>query len=84
MYWNCGAFDASGKRVPNKKTLRELLATDPDSVSFDKTAIFDGAGTVKIKEVPEGVTLSVVLPDPYRDRRFYASVTRKGEKVTVK
>lgn len=35
---------------------------------FDQTAGYKG------DEIPTGVILSVVLPDPYRDRRSYATV----------
>lgn len=77
---NCGAFDMrTGNRVKTKKALREAIADDPANVSFDKTALHDGGGRIRGDEIPEGAILSVVLPDPYRDRRAYASVSRKAD-----
>jgi hypothetical protein len=84
IYINVGAF-VSGERPRTKKALREALRDTPDAVIFDRTLIpgrhlppeFRGnylpvTGTHRI---PTGVTLSVVGPDPYRVRKWYASVT---------
>lgn len=83
-YVNVGCFDADGNRIKTKKRLKELLVADPKSVRFDKTALFDGAGTVTVAELSPGTTLSVVGPDPFRKRSWYASVQVVNGKVTVK
>lgn len=83
MYYNCGAL-FNGERVPNKKRLRELLAESPVDIYFDGTAMVKDVDGYRGNELPEGVILSVVLPDPYHDRRFYANVRNKGGKLTVK
>lgn len=83
MFVNVGCFDSSGQRIRTKKRLKELLASDPKSVHFDKTALYDGAGTVTVEELQPGTTLSVVGPDPYNQRTWYASVVKVDGKVKV-
>jgi hypothetical protein len=78
-YVNCGAYGADGKRVKTKKQLREELATSPGDVYFDSTSMFDSESGFQGDAVPEGLSLSVVMPDPYTDRRSYASVTRRPD-----
>lgn len=80
---NCGAFDSKGQRFPSKKALKAALLEDPASVEFDKTAITE-SGSIKGDEIPEGVKLSVVLPCPYTNRRFYATVENKDGKPVMK
>jgi hypothetical protein len=82
-FYNCGA-SIDGRRVRNKKELRELLEASPVDVYFDGTAIIKDVDGYRGSELPEGVSLSVVLPDPYRDRRYYASVEKKAGKLVVK
>jgi hypothetical protein len=72
-YINCGASH-DGNRVPSKKRLRILLAEDPASVTFDNTSFFDGKATFTGDEIPEGAKLSVVGPNPYTSRKWWASV----------
>ncbi len=86
MAWiNVGA-SINGTRVPNKKRLREALAADLKSVEFDQTSTlghpdFPASFTVDI--LPDRIKLTVVLPDPYTDRRYYATVEKKNGKVKV-
>jgi hypothetical protein len=82
-YINAGCFDKNGKRIPTKKQLKEMLKADPESVVFDKTAIYDGAGTLQLHELGDGEILSVVGPDPFRDRKWYASVRKVNGRVKV-
>lgn len=87
-YINVGAF-VNGTRPKAKKALREALANAPETVLFDQTALptfapATVAGTVRATEIPTGVTLSVVGPDPFTARRWYASVTRdRGGQVRI-
>lgn len=77
-FYNCGAsFD--GKRVPSKKRLRELLKDSPVDVYFDGTSLFDSVQGYRGNEVPDGLKLTVVLPDPFKDRRYYATVEKKPD-----
>jgi hypothetical protein len=74
MFINVGAFGPDGQRVPTKKALKELLATNPAGVTFDRTSAFDTVGTIKGDEIPLDSRLTVVGPDPFWRRSWYASV----------
>lgn len=73
---NVGAL-VSGQNATTKKALREALASDPASVTFYATAMAE-VEQIKGDELPErladGDKLTVVGPDPYHDRRWYAQV----------
>jgi hypothetical protein len=85
-YINVGAF-VNEERPRTKKALREALASAPDTVWFDQTSAFLAPGwdpRIHLDGLEPGVTLTVVGPDPYRDRRWYASVTRdRAGKIRV-
>ena len=84
-YLNTGAMvTESGLRVASKKRLKEMIKADPRSVTFDPTSMFDNQAHFDGASIPAGVTLSVVGPDPQRDRRWYATVevTSKGVRVS--
>lgn len=57
-----------------KKHLRTAVATDPSTVWFESVGgmFLPFAGTVA--DIPEGVVLTIVGPDPWTDRRWYATV----------
>lgn len=75
-YFNCGA-NGPGGRPATKKALQALLDSSPEEVYFDGTSFgFDEAKGYRGNEVPPGVILSVVGPDPYNTRRWYATVKR--------
>jgi hypothetical protein len=82
-FYNCGAF-IGGVRAKSKKALRDALASTPDEVVFDGTSVL-GRGPVSYTgaEVPEGVSLSVVGPDPFNSRRWYATVKLVNGKAKV-
>lgn len=72
---NTGAY-VDGKRPATKAALKRALAENPAGVEFDGTSPMgpqysDLSGV----NVPEGVSLSVVGPDPYSRRNWYATVT---------
>jgi hypothetical protein len=82
---NVGAY-VDGKRPVSKAALKRALADAPESVEFDTTSMFDGgAGPYSGTELPVGVTLSVVGPDPYTRRNWYGTIVRNARtgKVTV-
>jgi len=82
-YENVGAFVA-GRRPASKAALKAALKDAPGTVTFDSTSAFGGGQTYTPDTIPAGVTLSVCGPDPYRSRKFYASVAigPKGVKIT--
>lgn len=72
---NTGAY-IGGHRPKSKTALRQALQEAPGAVTFDVTSAFHtGPTTYTPATIPAGVILDVCGPDPYRDRRFYASVT---------
>lgn len=55
-----------------KKALREAVATDPESVTFEDTSAFNSRGTITVSELrPSDV---IVGPDAYTTRNWYANV----------
>lgn len=85
-YVNVGAY-VDGRRPKSKKAVREALADNPLRVHFDVTSgLGSHAGrTFQGDQVPLGVTLSLVGPDPYTDRRFYGSIVKRPDgRVIVK
>lgn len=71
--------------VATKKDLKSAALTRPGLLYlYSTSAVGDGGWSGYAATLPEGVTFNVVGPDPYRSRKWYASVTRKGDKVTVK
>lgn len=87
-YINVGAW-VNYDRPRTKKALREALATAPETVTFDQTSMFTPPGQPDVYSmtgatIPTRVVLMVTGPDPYKDRRWYASVSMINGKVMVK
>lgn len=68
---NVGAY-VNGKHPKTKKALREALASDPSSVIFDVTSMFERSVSHTGSDLDPALTLVVTGPDPHRDRRWYA------------
>jgi hypothetical protein len=87
-YVNVGAF-INGKRCPSKKALREAMIKEPRAVTFDSTAAFEAhpdflvEGVMRGDLVKSGMRLAVVGPDPYNNRKWYATVERTAKGVKV-
>ncbi len=81
-YVNVGAF-VDGKRPATKKALREAMASDPSSVSFDTTSPFDGGRVIHPATEAFREILQVTGPDPFTSRKWYASVKIVSGKVRV-
>lgn len=80
-YVNTGAY-VHNRRPASKKALREAIAAGVP-VWFDGTDAFT-PGNYAPDDIPVGVKLSVVGPDPYTKRSWYATVTRDASgKVKV-
>lgn len=98
-YINCGCVDWRGKRIPTKKALKELVAkiasgaidADSDGVLFDQTSMvmsdrIPGNATIRdLSNAPAGTELSVIGPDPYTKRTWYATIKldKTGKVVCV-
>lgn len=71
--------------ITTKKALKEAAKADPADVTFYSTSQLGAVFNGRLTEIPLGVTLSVVGPDPYTARNWYASITRDASgKITVK
>ena len=67
---NCGA-KVNGVRPKTKKALREALKNAPETVRFDSTSAW---GTNQLSPNNPNITLSIVGPDPYNKRNWYANL----------
>jgi hypothetical protein len=57
----------------------------PNLVYLYSTSAFgNGSYEGPASELPEGMTFCVVGPDPYKSRKWYATVERVGARVKVK
>jgi len=73
----------NGRRPKSKKEIKDALATNPASVSIECTSIMGGfEGSVAY--LPEGKEITFAGPCPHTKRNFYGTISRKGDKVTVK
>lgn len=77
---NVGA-QINGQNVPTKRALKEEI----DKVMFHSTSPFVGFynGWQGLLDEAPTTKLSVVGPDPERDRKWYATVEIVGGKVKV-
>ena len=82
-YINGGVL-INGTPIATKTALKRAAATDPAGVQFYSTSELGGRFEGPLSEIPAGITLSVVGPDPYTRRTWYASITRTGQKVAVR
>ena len=70
---NTGAF-IDGRRAPSKRAIKIALAVHPERVLFDPTSPFNDPAPIRGDQIPAGVSLTVVGPDPFTKRSFYATV----------
>lgn len=71
-YINVGAY-VNGIRPKSKKALKEALKSAPGTVKFVGTSPFTPFSG-GVSDIPDGAKLSVVGPNPYTNRRWYATV----------
>jgi hypothetical protein len=79
---NIGARSVStGADYPSKAALKRAIAADPSDVLFYSTEMFTvlSVSEFRASEIPADVTDTMYLtgPDPYRSRKYYATVTRR-------
>lgn len=77
-YINAGA-KYQGRRVKTKAELKRLLKAEPQNVTFDTTSLHSSPETVTASDLgnrPHGASesWSIVGPDPYTARNWYATV----------
>lgn len=75
-YVNVGVKDTSTNvDIPTKKALKERIAAYPATVWFYGTSDF-GPFQGDYRDLVEGTRYSVTGPDPYNNRRWYATVEK--------
>ncbi len=85
MFVNVGAsYKNSGQDIPTKKALKDALAHTPANVNLYSTSAFGNSEGAIGSELVEGVKYTVTGPNPFTNRKWYATVTKTGDKVTVK
>ena len=67
------------RNLRTKKSLKDAVKADPTAVTFYSTGMFGDQFNGPVSDLPVGATLTVVGPDPYSKRDWYASVTRNGK-----
>ena len=77
-----GIFLKGRTRPKSKKQVKELVSAG-ETVILEATSIFGNEYGGPVSDAPDG-TYYFVGPDPYTSRKFYGTVTVKGDKITVK
>ena len=77
-YIECGAIQADGSFFPSKAAIQRAYKADPASVRFVAVGdvmgnSFNGPVTCP-GDIPAGVAINFVGPNPFSDRRFYGNV----------
>jgi hypothetical protein len=61
-------------RPRSKKQVKAILAANPHDVALEATSLLGREYDGPVDQAPNG-KYSFVGPDPYRDRRFYGTLT---------
>ena len=77
-----GLFLAGHTRPKSKKQVKETLANG-GKVILEATSFLGNEYDGDVKFAPDG-TYTFVGPDPYTKRSFYGTITKKGDKITIK
>lgn len=71
-----------GQRPKSKKMVKEAVRDVPHLVRIEATSIFGNEYDGTVEDAPDG-SYTFVGPDPSRDRRFYGTIKKRGDLVTV-
>jgi hypothetical protein len=86
-YAEVKATDArSGALFPSKAAMKRAYAADPASVRFQGVTPMGPqfSGTVTSPaDLPDGLKLTVVGPDPFTHRAWYGTVEAKNGKIKI-
>jgi len=72
----------NGRRPKSKTEVRKAVA-EGLNVRVEATSIFGNEYDGPVEGLPEGSTVTFTGPDPYTSRRFYGTIKKRGDKVTV-
>lgn len=70
-------------RCKTKKALREAIEADPSSVTLQATSVFGNEYDGPLSRASDG-TYYIVGPDPYRERKWYATIIKSNGTLKVK
>lgn len=78
-------FPLKPGKKPTKTALKEAIYNNPEKVRLQNLDLMGAqAGwSGRADELPVGWKADVVGPDPYTDRRWYATITRKATGLTI-
>jgi len=85
MYVNVGVRSGITD-IKTKKTLKELISENPSGVTFYETSIYGtyhGGEDFNGEDLKDGINYSVCGPNPFTDRRWYATVKLEKGKIKV-
>lgn len=71
------------QRCPTKKHLKEVAESQPEHVQLEATSVFGNEYDGYLDDAPDG-TYTVVGPDPYTSRKWYANINKRGDTITVR
>ena len=71
----------NGLRPKSKKAVKDAYKNGDDIV-FEATSVFGNEYDGPMADAPDG-PYSFVLPDPYKDRRHYLTIDKKGDRITI-
>jgi hypothetical protein len=80
-----GVFTPNYTRYKTKKALKEAVAAEHTPI-LEVTSMFLGPEeptSIPFDALVEGKTYTIVGPDPYRARNWYANVVRHGSRIKV-
>jgi hypothetical protein len=66
--------------IPTKKALKEAIAKNPDDVNIYTTSAFEVPSTKKASELDKSDKYTVVGPNPYTSRKWYATLAWNAKK----
>lgn len=69
-------------RPKSKKEVKEQVALDPSKVRLEATSMFGNEYDGPVSEMPDGQA-TFVGPDPHTNRKFYGTIKKQGDKITV-
>jgi len=70
------------EKFKSKKAFREAVANKKDA-TIQATSLFGDEYDGSIYDAPDS-NFVIVGPDVYNNRKWYASVTKKGDSITIK
>lgn len=82
-YINGGARAMYRGPILTKAALKAAVKAYPEDVEFFSTSELGATFNGPVSQMPADAVLQVCGPDPYRNRRWYASVKRTAKGVTV-